>query len=160
MSTTIAAKSIQLAWHGKFCPKCLDMDQLEISFTGTARLTYDGSEDCGDHEWDDTSACSCRNCGFSAPAAAFTFGDDGETVLVPLLDEDEETPDTRFEIVDNADSENAYLTVIRYLGNQPEAVAQRKLDDDPDATREDLTRQFGDALSLGQPTQKPRRRLP
>ena len=50
--------------HQMICPECLEDNDLSVTFTGVCNLTPGGSEDCGDHEWDDESACSCT-CGWN-----------------------------------------------------------------------------------------------
>jgi hypothetical protein len=49
-------------YRGSVCPDCGSGDFLHVQFTGTVRLTADGSVDCGDHEFDDQSVCSCEGC--------------------------------------------------------------------------------------------------
>ncbi len=49
-------------WHLK-CPKCGSDEYLEVVFKGTARLTSQGTEDIGDHEWDQESYMACAHCG-------------------------------------------------------------------------------------------------
>jgi hypothetical protein len=49
-------------WH-LLCPECKKDEGFTISFTGTARLTSEGTEDAGDHEWHDESSLSC-DCGW------------------------------------------------------------------------------------------------
>lgn len=44
------------------CPKCGRDDGLQIVITTFARLTPDGTEDVGDHEWEDDSVCRCGHC--------------------------------------------------------------------------------------------------
>ena len=48
--------------HGLACPICHHDDRIEVTFTGTCLLTGSGSEDNGDHEWDESSPCMCRHC--------------------------------------------------------------------------------------------------
>ena len=48
---------------GLCCPACGQTDELRIMITTLARLTADGSEPEGDHEWEDTSYCDCPECG-------------------------------------------------------------------------------------------------
>jgi len=59
------------AWHGLRCPECDKDHDLNVAFTGTARLTVDGSEDNGAHEWDDKSPLFCGACGFNGLAEEF-----------------------------------------------------------------------------------------
>ena len=44
------------------CPNCKKQDELHVTFTGTARLTRDGTEDVGDHEYSDTADVHCEDC--------------------------------------------------------------------------------------------------
>jgi hypothetical protein len=53
------------------CPKCYDDSEITITFTGTCKLVPDGSEDCGDHEWNDDSAATCGACGFAGVVKDF-----------------------------------------------------------------------------------------
>lgn len=69
--------SVRSYW-GYACPKCSADNRIEITSTGTCRLTPCGSEDCGDHEWDDKSEASCGSCGFSAQLVNFKVGEEGE----------------------------------------------------------------------------------
>lgn len=58
-------------WHEMQCPKCKLDGDLQVTFTGTCRLTSDGSEDIGNHEYDDTHNCFCGDCGYEATVAEF-----------------------------------------------------------------------------------------
>jgi hypothetical protein len=49
---------------GMCCPNCEQTDEFEIAVSVWARVTDDGSETHGDHEWDETSACRCPECGW------------------------------------------------------------------------------------------------
>ena len=49
--------------HNILCPNCKGDDGFTVNFTGVARITSDGTEDCGDHEWDDESTLICY-CGW------------------------------------------------------------------------------------------------
>lgn len=55
------------------CPKCKADDRLKVEFTSTALLTPHGSEDCGNHEWDDDSAITCGHCGAFGTVKGFTI---------------------------------------------------------------------------------------
>lgn len=48
--------------RGLVCPTCGQTDRLLIAAQTTIELVHDGSEDCGDHEWDDDSPASCPVC--------------------------------------------------------------------------------------------------
>lgn len=56
---------------GLSCPACGQADELCIMITTLARVTADGSEPQGDHEWDDTSYCRCPDCGHAGTVADF-----------------------------------------------------------------------------------------
>lgn len=47
------------------CPSCHDDNHLHITFTGECHLTVDGTDDDGDHEWNDDSPCRCSSCDWS-----------------------------------------------------------------------------------------------
>jgi hypothetical protein len=49
--------------HNILCPRCKDDNGFTVAFTGQARITSGGTDDCGDHEWDDESALTC-DCGW------------------------------------------------------------------------------------------------
>ena len=51
-------------WKQVHCPNCKHQDHLHVVHMGTCLLTFDGSEDCGDHEYDDDSHVDCRSCGW------------------------------------------------------------------------------------------------
>ena len=59
------------------CPEC-GSDNLRVTFTGEADLTFDGngdlysSEDDGNHEWDDNSPMQCNSCGHDGLVSAFS----------------------------------------------------------------------------------------
>lgn len=48
--------------EGMECPACGQSDRFTITFTGSADVTDDGSDDAGDHEWDEKSDCICAEC--------------------------------------------------------------------------------------------------
>ena len=64
-----AAKS--KTWHGMTCPKCGSDQDLRVAFKGVCKMTANGSEDSGDHDWDDDSACWCASCYYAAKAKDF-----------------------------------------------------------------------------------------
>jgi hypothetical protein len=55
--------------HEMKCPNCYSDESLHIHYQGTAGLTSEGSEDVGNHEWDDDSHCNCQDCGWSGTVA-------------------------------------------------------------------------------------------
>lgn len=58
---------------GLECPICHHDDRIEVTFTGTCRLTGSGSVDNGDHEWDESSPCACNHCEYVGTVADFTY---------------------------------------------------------------------------------------
>lgn len=57
--------------EGLLCPKCGHMDSLNVSAMTTVKVVWDGSEDVGDHEWDDQSFASCPSCHHSGRVINF-----------------------------------------------------------------------------------------
>lgn len=57
--------------HEMCCPKCGDDSEIVVTFTGTCKLVSDGTEDCGDHEWDDDSYVRCDACGHESTVTFF-----------------------------------------------------------------------------------------
>lgn len=64
---------MKLQWHNMICPICKSDHTLEVAVQGTAKLTESGSEDNGDHEWDENSHTHCECCGFAGPARMFDW---------------------------------------------------------------------------------------
>ena len=58
------------------CPKCGQADTLSVEITCTATLSIDGTEACSDHDWDETSACSCDACDHHGTAGEFRTAPD------------------------------------------------------------------------------------
>lgn len=54
------------------CPRCGNAEVLEIAIICMSRITSDGSEPFGDHDWDAASACLCPICKHVATVAEFT----------------------------------------------------------------------------------------
>ena len=54
------------------CPACGQANELVIMITTLSRVTPEGSEPEGDHEWDETSYCRCPECGHDGTVADFT----------------------------------------------------------------------------------------
>jgi hypothetical protein len=48
---------------GLRCPRCGQEDRLDIVARVMCRVTDDGSEPFGDHDWDDDSVAVCPGCG-------------------------------------------------------------------------------------------------
>lgn len=55
------------------CPKCQSDSKIEVAFAGLCRLTPDGSEDVGDHEYDEDSLAQCGACGHTGRLSTFTY---------------------------------------------------------------------------------------
>lgn len=53
-----------LEQHEAICPECGSPYHLDVTFTGTCRFTPDGTDDNGSHEYEDSSPCSCADCGW------------------------------------------------------------------------------------------------
>ena len=54
------------------CPACGQANELVIMITTLSRVTPEGSEPEGDHEWDEASYCRCPECGHAGTVADFT----------------------------------------------------------------------------------------
>lgn len=68
------------------CPACGQANELIIMITTLARVTPDGSEPEGDHEWDDASYCRCPECGLDGTVADFSQSvSDDETTMSGML---------------------------------------------------------------------------
>jgi hypothetical protein len=61
--------------EGMMCPNCGYYKEFHIAIRTMARVTDEGSEVTGDHEWDDDSFCLCPKCGESGPVGAFYVGE-------------------------------------------------------------------------------------
>lgn len=123
----------KLKWHGMLCPACLTDQSLEVKFTGTAKITDQGSEDSGDHEWGEDSICQCTACRFSGPVIAFHAGNMGDDLRFSVYspdrdpelgeieedDEDlcqiDEVPD--FEIETTVEAEGTVVKLLRTVGD-------------------------------------------
>lgn len=57
--------------HAICCPACELYDGFTVEFRGTAKLTAEGSEDIGDHEFGDDDVMTCLECDHSGPAKTF-----------------------------------------------------------------------------------------
>jgi hypothetical protein len=55
------------------CPECGSRGRFSIACTTTCLFDDSGSEDDGDHEYDEKSSCSCRSCGHGGTVADFTI---------------------------------------------------------------------------------------
>ena len=54
------------------CPACGQANELVIMIATLSRVTPEGSEPEGDHEWDQASYCRCPECGHDGNVADFT----------------------------------------------------------------------------------------
>ena len=59
--------------HALACPGCGQAYALDIQIFCMSRITADGSEPYGDHDWDGASYSSCPDCGHSGDVADFTL---------------------------------------------------------------------------------------
>ena len=57
--------------EGIRCPKCGQEDRFFIMGCAQFEVTDDGSDAVGDHEWDDSSATRCVQCGFDGELKDF-----------------------------------------------------------------------------------------
>lgn len=72
MSKTASKRRCDLrSEYDMACPQCEQAEALSIEIVCTATLSIDGTEDNGDHYWDDASPCSCDACGHSGTVAEF-----------------------------------------------------------------------------------------
>lgn len=55
------------------CPACGYRRRFKIQFTGQCLVSSEGSEDCGDHEWDAESPCRCHACDATGTVLDFTI---------------------------------------------------------------------------------------
>ena len=56
------------------CPECGNRDNgFRISVTTMVHLNDDGTDQCGDTEWDGKSYCECRECCHTGKAEDFTI---------------------------------------------------------------------------------------
>ena len=58
----LAALEQQGPLEGLQCPGCRRSDDLHVTITCSARLTAEGSEEEGDHDWDEDSTMTCGRC--------------------------------------------------------------------------------------------------
>ena len=56
---------------GMACPKCKSNGPFMIATTCWAQVHDDGVEDTSEHEWDENSACLCKDCKFSSKVGSF-----------------------------------------------------------------------------------------
>jgi hypothetical protein len=63
---------------GYLCPKCGQGDSLSISAKTIVRLYSNGTEDAGDHTWDDDSSASCGACDWEGTVGQLRQADNFE----------------------------------------------------------------------------------
>ena len=79
MSSTTAKPRCDLrSEYDMACPQCGQAESLSIEITCTATLTINGTEDNGDHYWDEASSCSCDACDHHGTAGEFRITADDE----------------------------------------------------------------------------------
>lgn len=66
--------------HGWICPECSERDELNVTFTGDAKLIQIdnhaedfSTEDAGDHIWDQDSPMRCLACGHAGKVVDFVI---------------------------------------------------------------------------------------
>jgi uncharacterized protein (DUF983 family) len=73
-STPSEQNTVRNAWH-MCCPQCGEDASLDITVKMDVRLTFCGTDANASadssHEWNDASACICRNCGCEGTVANF-----------------------------------------------------------------------------------------
>lgn len=70
-TTTISTPETVRKLFDLACPQCKSDEHLMVVITAWAELSPDGTEATGDHEWDDTSACTCSACDLSGNVKNF-----------------------------------------------------------------------------------------
>jgi hypothetical protein len=68
MKATVASE-----W-AMYCPECGSDIGLDIVARVSVRLTPDGTDADGTHEWDDESPCTCTECDHHGTVADFRHG--------------------------------------------------------------------------------------
>ncbi len=72
MSSTTAKPRCDLrSEYDMACPRCGQADTLSVEITCTATLSINGTEDNGDHYWDEASSCGCDACDYRGTAGEF-----------------------------------------------------------------------------------------
>jgi len=121
---------------GRRCPKCGQFGWFKIAFEGLADVTDEGSDDEGNHEWDEDSFCRCPECGFMGEARDFHEGTERWHCIkngqpVPHVPPEEWTEDEKrlnalkvialdpvlSEMVRKADSK-AFEQIVRAIGDE------------------------------------------
>lgn len=104
------------------CPRCGHEGSFGINFAGHCTATHSGSDDDGDHEWDDKSACSCGNddCSYSGVVKNFNREDkewkrERKLALARLTGKE---PPVGFKKAGEPTTEKYTVTVIRRPPNQ------------------------------------------
>lgn len=116
--------SVRDEWN-MACPDCGNDDQLLIDFVGTARLYPDGTEDCGDHTWDDKSACRCDGCGWSGNVAKAKEVDDAEIGVLDACKIEAGVGGYRFTLTGHKDADpQQYGTYLEAVYAAADALAE------------------------------------
>lgn len=104
------------------CPSCDQADELFIAIKTLARVTADGSEPDGDHEWDDHSYCRCRFCGHDGIVADFRIKPEPS----PPTDTDDGPSPTFHDAAAIADQPTAFPWIIQHdVAARPSIIAPR-----------------------------------
>jgi hypothetical protein len=56
---------------GLACPSCGADDDLRVVVRVVAKLSPDGTDPLGDHDWDEQSSCMCSRCEFTGYVRQF-----------------------------------------------------------------------------------------
>lgn len=68
--------------HDMCCPVCKQDNDLRVGATVVVKLTPDGVEQAGDHEWNNSSWVRCDSCGFEGEVPDFAVVDYPAEALV------------------------------------------------------------------------------
>lgn len=63
---------------GVECPSCGSGGPFDVTGSATFRVTDEGSEVVGDHEWDEASDCRCVECGYRKAFGEFKAAEEGD----------------------------------------------------------------------------------
>lgn len=60
------------------CPTCASDAHLMIVITAWAKLSADGTDPSGEHDWDDASDCTCNACDHAGTVQNFRISSGGQ----------------------------------------------------------------------------------
>ncbi len=67
--------AVREAWR-LACPNCGSDESLQVQITVMADLSDEGTDPCGDHQWDDESFMRCRACSHAGIVKSFRVGEE------------------------------------------------------------------------------------